>query len=542
LGLQQLDLFITRILNTLFHQSDKLPKDKLHLLLNYDPKHAMTPIHHSNRALSRIVLLGSKGYYMVQLKRFGLPVPPGFIVTTEVFRYREIVEGYPPAENNFREQLSRQLSVLERECGKRLGDPANSLLVSVRSGSIISQPGMMDTFLDVGLNEEIAAGIAGKSGNEWFAWDNYRRFMQCYGMSFGLKRDDFDAIMNDFKNRLGVAYKRGLSGPEMKKMALTYKQRVQDEGIEVLSDPFEQLSLIIKKVLDSWESNKAKTYRKIMGISDDWGTAVTVQNMVFGNLSQLSGTGVVFTHNPRWSGETLKLWGDFTLGNQGEDVVSGLVNTLPITTTQKDIERRETDITLETHFPEIYSTMKSWATELIYHRGWSPQEMEFTFESPAPKDLHLLQSRDMGMRERKKVLTFSPDEMGNRELLGHGIGVSGGAMSGRVVFSLEEIDDWRNEEPGTSLILVRGDTVPDDIREIFSADGLLTARGGMTSHAAVVAHRIGKTCVVGCKDLFCNESEKNFLFNEILIRSGDHISIDGRGGSVYKGQVKVKET
>jgi len=542
LGLQQMDLFLSRTLNVLFHQSDQLPKEKLQLLLNYDPKRAMTPIDSANKYVSRILYLGAKGYHIVQLKHFGLPVPPGFIITTEVFRSREIVEGYRPAEENFREQLAEHISFIEKKSGKRLGDPSNALLVSVRSGSTISQPGMMDTFLDVGLNEEITAGIAVKTGNEWFAWDNYRRFMQCYGMSFGLTRDDFDAIMADFKKRLGVAYKRGMSGAQMKEMAFAYKQRIQDEGIEVLEDPFEQITLIIKKVLDSWESPKAKTYRQIMGISDDWGTAVTVQCMVFGNLSNRSGTGVVFTHNPRWSGETLKLWGDFTLGNQGEDVVSGLVKTLPISVMQQDIEMRETDITLETHFPEIYAELKLWATELIYNRGWSPQEIEFTFESPSAKDLFLLQARDMAIRERKKVLTFAPEEVNGNRLLGHGIGVSGGAMTGRAVFSLEEIDQWRKQEDGTSLILVRGDTVPDDIREIFSADGLLTARGGMTSHAAVVAHRIGKTCVVGCENMVCNEAEKTFIFNRTLIRSGDFISIDGRAGSVYAGRLRVNES
>ena len=541
LGLQQMDLFLSRILNVLFHQSDQLPKEKLQQLLNYDPKRAMTLIDNTNKYVDRIIFLGAKGYHIVQLKRFGLPVPPGFIVTTEVFRSREIVEGYRPAEENFREQLAGHLGHVEKEIGKRLGDPSNPLLVSVRSGSTISQPGMMDTFLDVGMNEEIAVGIAAKTGNEWFAWDNYRRFMQCYGMSFGLIRDDFDAIMADFKKRLGVAYKRGMSGAQMKEMALTYKQRIQDEGVEILEDPFEQLTLIIKKVLDSWESPKAKTYRQIMGISDDWGTAVTVQSMVFGNLSQESGTGVVFTHNPRWSGETLKLWGDFTLGNQGEDVVSGLVKTLPISIMQQNIEMRETDITLESHFPEIYAELKSWATELIYKRGWSPQEIEFTFEGLEAKNLYLLQARDMAIRERKKVLTFAHEEVSGNRLLGHGVGVSGGAMSGRAVFSLEEIDQWRKRESGTSLILVRGDTVPDDIREIFSADGLLTARGGMTSHAAVVAHRIGKTCVVGCENMVCNESEKTFVFNRTLIKSGDFISIDGRAGSVYAGKLRVNE-
>lgn len=541
MGLQQLDHFLNRILHTLFSQSDKLPPDKLQKLLDYDPKLAIMNIDSANKWLFRIFYLGAKGYHMAQLRQFGLPVPPGFVITTEVFRSREIIESFQPAEQNFRDQLAEHMSALEKTTGKVFGDPKNPLLVSVRSGSPISQPGMMDTFLDVGLSEDIAAGIAHITGNTWFAWDNYRRFTQCYGMSFGLLRDDFDAIMVDFKKRLGVAYKRGLPGEEMKKMALTYKALVQDSGIEIQEDPFEQLTLIIKKVRDSWESPKAITYRTIMEISNDWGTTVSVQSMVFGNLSRSSGTGVFFTHNPRWSGDTLKLWGDFTLGNQGEDVVSGLVKTLPISELQQNIEKRDTNITLETHFPAIYDKLKQWANELIYGRGWSPQEVEFTFESEDPEDLYILQSRDMAMRERKKVLAFALDAAGSDQLLGHGIGVSGGAMSGRAVFSLEEIEHWRILEPEVFLILIRGDTVPDDIREIFAADGLLTARGGLTSHAAVVAHRMGKTCVVGCEDLICDEKERQFVFHQALIKSGDYISIDGRGGSVYTGKLKVKE-
>lgn len=325
----------------------------------------------------------------------------------------------------------------------------------------------------------------------------------------------------------------------MKQVALTYKARIKDEGIEIIENPFDQLLTAIKKVFESWQSSKAKTYRNIMGISDDWGTAVTVQEMVFGNISQQSGTGVFFTHNPRWAGDILKLWGDFTLENQGEDVVSGLVKTLPISVMQQEVEMRDTEISLETHFPEIYMTMKEWAQELIYEKGWSPQEIEFTFENPFKKDLYLLQSRDMAMRERKRVFTFDLDGKTKESLLGHGIGVSGGAMSGRIVFSLQEIDKWRTKEPDTSLILVRGDTVPDDIREIYAADGLLTARGGVTSHAAVVAHGLGKTCVVGCGNLICNETAKNCMFNQALFKSGDHLSIDGREGSVYRGLMRI---
>jgi pyruvate,orthophosphate dikinase len=541
LGLQQLDRLLTQILNILFHQLNTLHPDQLRLLLLYDPSQAITSVDQRGKHLPGIIYLGNKGLNMVKLKRFGMPVPPGFIITTEAFRCRDIIEHYPPALQNFRDQVVRQISAVEKITGKTFGSATNPLLFSVRSGSSISQPGMMDTLLNVGINEGIAEGLAARTGNAWFAWDNYRRFLQCYGMAVGLERDHFDAIISNFKKTLGISFKKGFSGAQMQAVALAYKKSIADAGFPVLDDPMDQLYMTINSVLDSWESDKAKTYRKIMGISDDWGTAVTVQSMVFGNFSQQSGTGVIFTHNPRWPGDRVRLWGDFTVGNQGEDVVSGLVNTLPISVFQQEVEMRDTDITLETHFPEIYAALKSWAIDLIEKKGWTPQEMEFTFESPAAKDLFILQTREMAMRERKKVPVFDPEDISNDRFLGHGIGVSGGAMAGRVVFTLEEIEQWRRKEPDTSLILVRGDTVPDDIREIFASDGLLTARGGLTSHAAVVAHRLGKTCVVGCGNLICSEKEKKCEFNQRMLFSGDAISIDGLEGSVYQGLIRIRE-
>ena len=541
LGLQQLDLFLTRILNTLFHQSNMLPKNKLHLLLNYDPQRIITSLEAVNNNAVGIIYMGNKGLNLLKLKNLGLPVPPGFIVTTEAFRCRELIDGFAPVKKNFRQQVRQHIAQLQKISGKRFGNPANPLLFSVRSGASISQPGMMETFLDVGINEEIAEGLAHKMDNPWFAWDNYRRFLQCYGMAFGLARDDFDAIIAEFKTRLGIPLKKGFTGEQMKMVALAYKARIQEEGVEVLQDPLDQLFMTINAVFSSWESSRAETYRKIMGISDDWGTAVTVQEMVFGNISPQAGSGVFFTHNPRWSGDTLSPWGDFTLENQGEDVVAGLVRTLPISVKQQTIEMRDTDITLETHYPAIYAAIRKWAAQLIYKRGWSPQELEFTFEGPSADDIYLLQTRDMAIRERKTVLAFDVDVNAEDRYLGHGIGVAGGAMSGRAVFTLAEIDRWRETEPDTALILIRGDTVPDDIKEIFASDGVLTARGGLTSHASVVAHRLGKTCVVGCGTLVCNEKEKTAEFNQVVIRSGDHISIDGREGSVYQGTMKVRE-
>jgi pyruvate,orthophosphate dikinase len=541
LGLQQLDLFLGRILNTLYHQSRKLPKEQLRRLLNYDPQKAITSLQQANDLATGIIYLGNKGLNLLRLVNFGFSIPPGFIITTEIFRYRQIIESFGPARENFRDQLQRRIKQIEQATGKRFGNAKNPLLLSVRSGSSISQPGMMETYLDVGMNEEIAQGLAATSGNPWFAWDNYRRFLQCYGMGIGLQRNDFDAIIGNYKKKKGIPLKREFTGNQMKHVALAYKKRIQDEGYPILEDPMSQVYHTIDAVIESWDSSKAKTYRQIMGISDDWGTAITIQAMVFGNLSRQSGSGVVFTHNPRWAGDSLSLWGDFTLSNQGEDVVSGLVNTLPISIKQQEIEMRETDVTLETHFPDLYRSMQQLARTLVDEKGWAPQEMEFTFEGPRADRLFLLQTRDMAIREHRRVVTFDFGPQDQQIYLGHGIGVSGGALSGRLVFTLEEVDHWRKAEPQSALILARGDTVPDDIREINATDGLLTARGGVTSHASVVAHRLGKTCVVGCGDMIFDEQGHEVEFAGTLLQSGDYISIDGREGSVYQGKIDTKE-
>ncbi len=543
LGLQSLDNFLTRILRTLFHQYKELPKNRVHQLLLFDHQRAITDIETGGDYARGAIHLGAKGYSLIKLKAFGMQVPPGFIITTEVFRGWEIINSYPPAKRNFAEQVIEHIHRLETKTNRRFGDPERPLLFSVRSGAAISQPGMMNTFLNVGMDEEIAEGLSNRTNNPWFAWDNYRRFLQCYGMALGMERDHFDAIIRGVKSQVGVPLKRYLSGAQMKELALKYKDSIATAGfsLDAIEDPMDQLFMVIQYVLESWYSKRARAYREIMGISEDWGTAVTVQSMVYGNRSRQSGSGVVFTHNPRWSGDTLRLWGDFTIGNQGEDVVSGLVSTLPISITQQDVEMRDSDIILETHFPAIYEALKNWAVELTEHRGWSPQEMEFTFQGPTADQLYLLQTRDMAIRTRKRVLAFVADDLHQKIYIGNGIGVSGGAMSGRIVFDLKEIETWRRKEPDTDLILLRYDTVPDDIREVNAADGLLTARGGLTSHAAVVAHRLDKTCVVGCDSLVCDEDQKMCQFGKIRLDSGDYISIDGRAGTVYQGRIQIKE-
>ena len=334
--------------------------------------------------------------------------------------------------------------------------------------------------------------------------------------------------------------KRYFTGEQMKAVALAYKQLLLDSGVELIESPVDQLFLAIDKVFSSWESKRGKDYRRIMGISDDWGTAVTVQSMVYGNLSRQSGSGVVFSHSPRLPGDTIRLWGDFTIGNQGEDMVSGLVKTLPISVVQRELEERESKISLEESFPHIYSQLKKVVQQLVYDEGWNPQEIEFTFEGDASEDLYILQARDMSLRDRKKIVDFDEKpEVLDQAYLGQGIGVSGGAMNGRIVFTLEEIDTFRKSDPETRLILLRSDTVPDDILEIDAADGILTARGGLTSHAAVVAYNLDKTCVVGCENLICNEQAKRCMLNDVKLVTGDYISINGQKGSVYNGVINV---
>ncbi len=540
LGLQQLDVFLNRILHTLFRQAEKLSQDQLSILLNYDPKCAVA--HMGDRELmnQNIIFLGNKGWNLTRLNQLGIPVPQGFIITTEVFKCLELIDIYEPASVNFKQRVSTMLSRLEEETGQVFGDPDNPLLLSVRSGSSISQPGMLDSFLNVGINEHIAASIAEKSGNPWFAWDSYRRFLQQYGMTFGIQRDDFDRIIAAHKKAVGIPFKRYFTGDQMREVALAYKQLILKAGIDIVESPMDQLFLSIQKVLDSWNSVRAQDYRRIMGISDDWGTAVTVQSMVFGNRSRQSGSGVVFSHSPKLPGDAIRLWGDFTIGNQGEDVVAGLVKTLPISEIQREVEKRDTPISLETAFPQIYRALRRVVKELIYKKGWNPQEIEFTFEGPEMEDLSILQARDLSLRDRKKMARFDVhDRALEAAYLGQGIGVSGDVMAGRVVFTLEEINNFRRQDPDAHLILLRNDTVPDDILEIDAADGILTAKGGLTSHAAVVAYNLGKTCVVGCENLVCNEQKKQCRLDDLTLTSGDYISIDGYKGFVFKGELKV---
>ncbi|MEW6213603.1 MAG: PEP/pyruvate-binding domain-containing protein [Nitrospirota bacterium] len=538
--LQQLDNFISNILKTLLVQAEGLDVQNLDLLMSYDPKKAISSIHFPNKATDDRIHLGNKGYNLIRMASLGIPVPPGFIITTEVFRCEQAISRFRYAREHLDEGIKEQIIRLERLTGKRFGDPDNPLLVSVRSGGAISMPGMMISFLNVGLNESTVMGLIKQTSKPWFAWDCYRRFLQCWGMSYGMERDKFDDIINSFKKKYKVVRKIQFSPEQMKEVALTYRDTIKDNRIEIIDDPKIQLDIAIAQVFQSWFSKKSQAYREILGLSDNWGTAVIVQAMVYGNLDANSGTGVLFTRNPQESGDRVMLWGDFAIRSQGEDVVSGLVKTLPISNEQKEIEDR-TYVSLEDSFPEIYSSLLKTIKDLIYKERWGAQEIEFTFEGKGKENLYILQARDMTVTKRESFMAFIPSPELSSNYLSSGIGVGGGALSGIVVFDLDDIQEFRKKDSSTPLILIRSDTVPDDIRHISAADGLLTARGGSTSHAAIIANRLGKTCVVGCNKLFVWEYEKRCKLNGRTIRVGDFLSIDGRSGSVYSGRHQIKE-
>ncbi len=538
-GLQYFDHFITSVITTLSNQKEVLDVDHLDLLLSYDPDKTISLINDPNPNTLDLIHLGNKGYNLIKLLLLDIPVPPGFVITTEFFRCRQAIVAFKQAYEDFVEQVREHISVLEKVTKRNFGSAENSLLLSVRSGAAISMPGMMNTFLNVGINEHIVEGLIRETGEVWFAWDNYRRFLQSWGMAFGMQRDEFDSIMNTFKSMYGRRVKREFSSKEIRELTLGYRKALELRGICPPDDPEQQLLTAITQVVESWYSSKAQTYREIMGISENWGTAVTIQAMVFGNLDTHSGAGVMFTHHPRQVGDEIRPWGDFTLGNQGEDVVGGLVKTLPISEEQRILQGRE-KISLESEFPRIYQRLVEIAKTLIYREKWGPQEIEFTFQGDSPEGLYVLQSRNMVTRKTEQHPVFVHTPKLEESYLASGIGVSGGALSGKAVFTLEDIQQFRLQEPETPLILIRSDTVPDDIREISMADGILTGKGGPTSHAAIVAHRLNKTCVVGCVKMRVWENDKKCIINGHVIRKGDEISIDGHNGAIYLGMQDIE--
>jgi len=539
--MQQLDNFISTILNTLHTMVGNLTPEVLHNVMSYDPDLVISPISQQTPEMDNQIFLGAKAYFLKKLYNERFPVPPGFVLTTEVFRHRRAIGLHPEMMKEVHERIRQEIAKIEELTGKRLGDPDNPLLFSVRSGTAISMPGAMDTFLNVGMNDEVAEGLSRKPKMGWTAWDCYRRFIQGLGMAHGIPRDDFDQRINYFKNVYKVGHKIDFTPSQMREVTYSYKELLEEHGVAVEQDPFMQVIQAIRSALDSWYTERAKTYRKHLQIAEEWGTAVIVQEMVLGNLSAESGTGVVFTHDPLEDKPGVNLYGDFTLFSQGEDVVAGLVHTLPISEKQRKSMSGNIKISLEKDFPDIYQELLNRAKELIEKHGFGHQEIEFTFESPQKGGFYILQTREHATTQPEKICVFASDRK-SMEFLGSGIGIGGGAMNGILVFDMEDLMESSSRFPNRKRILVRPDTVPDDIDMIFECDGLLTARGGATSHAAVTAVRLGKICIVNCKVLEVIEAEKRCFINGVEFRTGDEIAIDGRLGNIYKGNYPVEYT
>lgn len=537
-GIQVLDNFVNAVIKTLNAESEKFKDNKqiLKVVMAYNPDLTVSSFYKKNKKVDNQILLGNKGYFLKELISFGFNVPPGFIITTEVFRGYEAVYGYKYIFSDLAVRVNKEIKKLEKITGCKLGDRRNPLLLSVRSGATVSLPGMMKSFLNVGINETIAEYLSEKEDFKWAAWDSYRRFLQMWGMFQGVNRNFFDAIIDEFKQKYGVERKIQFSPEQMKQIAISYRKGLADNGIEFKEKPLDQLRHAILQVFDSWYSEQAEIYRRQMHLSDKWGTAVIVQKMVFGNLNDNSGSGVIFTREPKSTSSDVTLYGDFIFGVQGDDIVSGLVETYPISEKQRIAEYRNSKISLEEKFPEIYAELLRIAEILIYEKGFNHQEIEFTFEGPTPDKLYILQTRDMNQITSKKWEHFKDTKQLQSSMIGTGIGVNGGALCGRAVFSEADIKRFREMEPQTPLILVRPDTVPDDVGVLLQVEGLLTAKGGSTSHAAVTIPQLNKVGVVGFSKLKVYETNEYATIENHNIQAGDFISIDGWSGSIYAGK------
>jgi pyruvate,orthophosphate dikinase len=492
-------------------------------------------------------ILGGKGANLAEMTNIGLPVPPGFTITTEACN--TYFEKGKKLWDELKVQITEKLSQLESATGKKFGDPENPLLVSVRSGAVISMPGMMDTILNLGLNDDTINGLVKATQNERFACDCYRRFIQMFGdVVMHVEHFNFENVLQDQKNKKGVKFDTELDADDLKQVVEGYKQLIMRETRQAFpQDPVTQLYMAVQAVFDSWDNKRAHVYRKINNIPDHLGTAVNVQSMVFGNMGDDSGTGVAFTRNPS-TGEN-KVYGEFLMNAQGEDVVAGIRTPLPIS----ELERTA---------PKVYERFVQVCQTLEKHYR-DMQDIEFTIEKGR---LFMLQTRsgkrtaaaavkiavDMvneGLISKEEaILRVTPehitqllhrtiDPKAKLEKLAAGLPASPGAASGKVVFDADEAEQLGKE--GEDVVLVRTETTPDDIHGIVQARGVLTSRGGMTSHAAVVARGMGKPCVCGCEALKIDMVKEQFTVGEYTIKKGDVISIDGATGQVILGSVPM---
>jgi len=506
-------------------------------------------------------LLGGKGANLAEMCNLGLPVPPGFTITTEV-----CVDYYKNSKkipDGLKAEITEALAKVEKKIGARFGDAANPLLVSVRSGARVSMPGMMDTVLNLGLNDETVEGLAKKSGNERFAWDSYRRFIQMYSdVVLGVDHYIFEEIIDSLKDDAGVTLDTELNVKHLKEMVKTFKAKVKDElGKPFPIDVHEQLWGGIMAVFDSWMSNRAITYRKIHEIGDNWGTAVNIQSMVFGNMGETSATGVAFTRNPSTGAK--ELYGEYLVNAQGEDVVAGIRT--PQSITKKARVESDSDLpSMEEVMPEVYGQLVDIYKKLESHYR-DMQDIEFTVQD---NKLWMLQTRG-GKRTAAAALKIavdlvaeklitkeealkridpsaldqllhpSLDPKAEKKVIAKGLPASPGAASGEVVFSAEEAEDAKAK--GKDVILVRIETSPEDISGMHAAKGILTARGGMTSHAAVVARGMGKCCVSGTGTLKIDYKARKFLAGDITVKAGEIITINGTTGEVMLGKVPTTQ-
>ncbi len=494
-------------------------------------------------------LLGGKGANLAEMTRVGLPVPPGFTITTEACR-RFFNEGERLPEQVARE-LREALDALQEQTGKGLGNPDAPLLLSVRSGAVHSMPGMMDTILNLGLNDDTVEGLAKQTGNPRFAYDCYRRLIQMFGnVVLGLDHFHFEQIMERHKQAAGLRLDTELSAKHLQAIIEEYQGFILEKSKRPFpQNPLEQLRQAVEAVFLSWNNARARVYRKIHRIPDDLGTAVNVQAMVFGNRGNDSGTGVAFTRNPA-TGEQ-KLYGEFLLNAQGEDVVAGIRTPRPIGE-------------LAERMPEVYEELMMIAKRLELHYK-DMQDIEFTVEQGK---LYILQTRN-GKRTAQAAVKIAVDlvnenvitreealmriepemierllhrqfaELGERKPWVKGLPASPGAATGRIVFSADDAERWA--KAGEAVILVRPETTPDDIHGILAAKGILTSRGGMTSHAAVVARGMGKACICGCEELRIDGKRKQVSAAGQTLHEGDRISIDGGTGMVYLGELPLIE-
>jgi len=540
LGMQALDRFVGAALRQISLLSGRLSSQGLTRMMNYDPERLISPIHRPQPGTDDQRTLGFKGLGLKQMASYGHNVPEGFIITTELFMAMPAM-SYLPLYDDAIERIRKALGRLERQTGLRLGDPSRALLLSIRSGAAISMPGLMTTFVNVGLNDELAEALSAQPRLEWAAWDGYRRFLQSWAMSAGIERDFFDAIMTEFKSRHGVDQKLDFTPAQMREIAFTYRDRAREGGVLFIDDPFAQVVACVQRVLESWDSPHARYYRQYFGVAEEWGTAVVVQRMVFGNLSRESGSGVTFTHNPLQPyGRQVRLFGDFAVQCQGEDLVGGLVFPLPVSEAQRlgSPTYRGTEHSLERDYPEVYKKLLAVARELVEEQEYDPQEIEFTFESRAGDDLYVLQKRAVAQQQQaREAAYFDASSPNYGPAVAVGMGVAGGAYAGRVAIDAKQIDQLLAEAGAENIVLLRPDTVPEDIDIIARVDAILTARGGATSHAAVTAKRLGKTAVVDCMDLEVVERQGVAYLAGHELHAGDWLSIDGRTGNIFLGRI-----